>query len=103
MKAAVYEAFGQPLRIQNVPDPVPADDAVVVSRQGLRICRSDWHGWMGHDPDVRVPMCPAMSLQGWWKKWKDGVAMDQGRQSYGALCLRVREMSSVCLRQPSSL
>jgi alcohol dehydrogenase len=64
MKAAVYEAFGQPLRIQNVPDPVPVDDAVVVRVKACGICRSDWHGWMGHDPDVRVPHVPGHELAG---------------------------------------
>jgi alcohol dehydrogenase len=64
MKAAVYEVFGQPLRIQNVPDPVPGDDAVVVRVKACGICRSDWHGWMGHDPDVRVPHVPGHELAG---------------------------------------
>ena len=64
MKAAVYEAFGQPLRIQNVPDPTPVGDAVVVRVKACGICRSDWHGWMGHDPDVRVPHVPGHELAG---------------------------------------
>jgi len=64
MKAAVYEAFGQPLSIQNVPDPTPVDDAVVVRVKACGICRSDWHGWMGHDPDVRVPHVPGHELAG---------------------------------------
>lgn len=64
MKAALYEAFGQPLRIQSVPDPAPVDDAVVVRVKACGICRSDWHGWMGHDPDVRVPHVPGHELAG---------------------------------------
>ena len=64
MKAAVYEEFGQPLRIQNVPDPAPGEDAVVVRVKACGICRSDWHGWMGHDPDVRVPHVPGHELAG---------------------------------------
>jgi alcohol dehydrogenase len=64
MKAAVYEAFGQALAIQNVPDPTPVDGAVVVRVEACGICRSDWHGWMGHDPDVRVPHVPGHELAG---------------------------------------
>ena len=64
MKAAVYEVFRQALRIQNVPDPVPGEDAVVVRVKACGICRSDWHGWMGHDPDVRVPHVPGHELAG---------------------------------------
>ena len=64
MKAAVYEDFRQPLRIKSVPDPVPGEDAVVVRVKACGICRSDWHGWMGHDPDVRVPHVPGHELAG---------------------------------------
>ena len=64
MKAAVYESFGQALAIQNVPDPTPVDGAVVVRVKACGICRSDWHGWMGHDPDVRVPHVPGHELAG---------------------------------------
>ncbi|MGE5838954.1 MAG: zinc-dependent alcohol dehydrogenase family protein [Deltaproteobacteria bacterium] len=64
MRAAVYEAFGQPLRIQNVPDPTAVEGAVVVRVKACGICRSDWHGWMGHDPDVRVPHVPGHELAG---------------------------------------
>ena len=64
MKAAVYEVFRQPLRIQEVPDPVPGEDAVVARVKACGICRSDWHGWMGHDPDVRVPHVPGHEVAG---------------------------------------
>ena len=64
MKAAVYEDFAQPLTIQNVPDPVPTDGGVVIRVEGCGICRSDWHGWMGHDPDVTVPHVPGHELAG---------------------------------------
>jgi len=28
------------------------------------VCRSDWHGWMGHDPDIRLPHVPGHELAG---------------------------------------
>ncbi len=64
MKAAVFEQFCQPLKIQNVPDPVAADDGVVIEVRANGICRSDWHGWMGHDSDVHLPHVPGHELAG---------------------------------------
>ena len=64
MKAVVYEAFAQPLTIQTVPDPVPTIRGVVIRVEGTGICRSDWHGWMGHDPDIQLPHVPGHELAG---------------------------------------
>ncbi|HUT34119.1 MAG TPA: zinc-dependent alcohol dehydrogenase family protein [Planctomycetota bacterium] len=64
MKAAVYEAFGGPLTIQLVPDPTPNDHGVVVRVRANGICRSDWHAWMGHDPEVTLPHVPGHELAG---------------------------------------
>jgi len=64
MRAAVYEQFQKPLTIQNVPDPVAALDGVVIQVQANGICRSDWHGWMGHDSDVHLPHVPGHELAG---------------------------------------
>ncbi|MBM4041452.1 MAG: zinc-dependent alcohol dehydrogenase family protein [Planctomycetes bacterium] len=64
MKAAVYEAFRGPIRIQTVPDPAPDECGAVIRVRANGICRSDWHGWMGHDPDIRVPHVPGHELAG---------------------------------------
>ncbi len=64
MKAAVYEAFAQPPTIQQVPDPAPPEDGVVLRVHATGLCRSDWHGWMGHDPDIRLPHVPGHELAG---------------------------------------
>ena len=64
MKAAVYEAFRGPVMIQTVPDPTPDECGAVVRVRANGICRSDWHGWMGHDPDVRLPHVPGHELAG---------------------------------------
>lgn len=47
MKAAVLEAFQQPLVVKNVPDPTPGPRDAVIRVEGEGICRSDWHAWMG--------------------------------------------------------
>src|SRR5919199_318015 len=64
MRAALYERFQQPLTVQRVADPVPPDDGVVIAVKATGLCRSDWHGWMGHDPDVRLPHVPGHELAG---------------------------------------
>lgn len=64
MKAAVYTQFKQPLTIQQVPNPVVPDDGVVIQVKATGLCLSDWHGWMGHDPDISLPHVPGHELAG---------------------------------------
>lgn len=65
MKAVVFERFGGSLSVTHVADPVPADDGVVIRVQASGLCRSDWHGWLGHDPDIaKLPHVPGHELAG---------------------------------------
>lgn len=64
MKAVVFEQFGQAPSIRTVADPVPASTGVVIKVEATGLCRSDWHGWMGHDPDIRLPHVPGHELAG---------------------------------------
>jgi alcohol dehydrogenase len=64
MRAAVYEQFRGPISLRPVPDPKPPPDGVVIRVKATGICRSDWHGWMGHDPDIRLPHVPGHELAG---------------------------------------
>jgi len=64
VKAAVYEKFQGPISIQEVADPSPKNDGVVVKVTATGLCRSDWHGWMGHDPDIVLPHVPGHELAG---------------------------------------
>jgi alcohol dehydrogenase len=64
MRAAIYQQFRHPLSIQDVSDPAPPDDGVVIAVKATGLCRSDWHGWMGHDPDIRVPHVPGHEFAG---------------------------------------
>lgn len=64
MKAMYYETFGRTPVIADLPDPSPSDDGVVIEVGASGVCRSDWHGWMGHDPDIRLPHVPGHELAG---------------------------------------
>ncbi len=64
MKAVFYQAFRTPPTIHDLPDPSPKDGGVVIRVKATGLCRSDWHGWMGHDPDVTLPHVPGHELAG---------------------------------------
>lgn len=64
MKAVVYEAFSAPPQLKTVPDPTPEVHGVVVKVQATGVCRSDWHGWVGHDTDIVLPHVPGHELAG---------------------------------------
>ena len=77
MKAALYEAFAAPLKLVEVPDPVPPPMGVVLEVKATGLCRSDWHGWMGHDPDIRLPHVPGHEMSGVIEALGSGVAAFQ--------------------------
>lgn len=64
MKAIFYQAFGDRPEVVKLPDPAPERHGVVVAVGATGICRSDWHGWMGHDPDITLPHVPGHELAG---------------------------------------
>ncbi|NNK76230.1 MAG: zinc-dependent alcohol dehydrogenase family protein [Maribacter sp.] len=64
MRAAIYETFQGRITIQNVEDPTPNEDGVIIAVKATGLCRSDWHGWMGHDPDIELPHVPGHEFAG---------------------------------------
>ncbi|MEW2401068.1 zinc-dependent alcohol dehydrogenase family protein [Streptomyces sp. NPDC046862] len=64
MRAVVFERFGEPAEVRRLPDPVPSEHGVVVRVEATGLCRSDWHGWQGHDPDITLPHVPGHELAG---------------------------------------
>jgi alcohol dehydrogenase len=64
MKAVYYESFRALPVIATLPDPAPSPGGIVVKVEATGLCRSDWHGWMGHDPDIRLPHVPGHELAG---------------------------------------
>jgi alcohol dehydrogenase len=65
MKAVVYREFHGRIAIETVPDPSPAADGAVIQVEATGLCRSDWHGWHGHDPDIKeLPHVPGHEFAG---------------------------------------
>ncbi|CAB9522937.1 L-threonine 3-dehydrogenase [Seminavis robusta] len=67
MRAAIYRSFGGPIRIETVTLPSTPLDGLIVQVMATGVCRSDWHGYKGHDGDVRnhgLPFCPGHELSG---------------------------------------
>src|SRR3954453_10248958 len=74
MKAVTYHDFGGRIGIESLPDPAPAPDGAVIQVIATGLCRSDWHGWQGHDPDIAVlPHIPGHEFAGIVSTIGDGV------------------------------
>lgn len=55
MKVALYDRFSGPVCVTDVADPACPPDGVIVRVKACGVCRSDWHGWNGTDPDIALP------------------------------------------------
>ena len=64
MRAVVFERFGGPLEVREVSDPECPVDGVLVQVDATGVCRSDWHGWQGHDDGITLPHVPGHELAG---------------------------------------
>ena len=64
MKAIHFSTFQGLLSIQEIPTPKPSDFGVVIKVEATGLCRSDWHGWMGHDSDIKLPHVPGHEFAG---------------------------------------
>lgn len=64
MRAVYYSQFRQPPVVITLPDPAPAPGGVVIKLAASGLCRSDYHGWLGHDLDIHLPHVPGHELAG---------------------------------------
>ena len=67
MRAGVYHAFNGPITVEDVPRPMAPPGGVVLEVRATGVCRSDWHGWKGHDGDViahGLPFTPGYEVSG---------------------------------------
>jgi alcohol dehydrogenase len=74
MKALLVENFQQKPSIQSVPDPSLPEEGVILEVKATGLCRSDWHGWMGHDSDICLPHVPGHEFAGVIREVGKGVS-----------------------------
>jgi alcohol dehydrogenase len=79
VKAVVYRAFSERPEIEQLTDPIPRSDGVVLKVMASGVCLSDWHGWQGNDQDIELPHVPGHELAGVVEavgkdvsKWQEG-------------------------------
>jgi alcohol dehydrogenase len=64
MKAMFFSEFEGELSVVDLPKPELSPNGVVIKVEATGLCRSDWHGWMGHDADISLPHVPGHELAG---------------------------------------
>ena len=64
MRAVVVREFGVTPTVEDVAEPTCPVDGVLIEVGATGLCRSDWHGWMGHDEDIVLPHVPGHELAG---------------------------------------
>ncbi|MBL8774942.1 MAG: zinc-dependent alcohol dehydrogenase family protein [Acidimicrobiales bacterium] len=64
MRAVVIDAARARPEVRTVAEPATPEEGVVVQVLATGLCRSDWHGWAGHDDDVTFPHVPGHELAG---------------------------------------
>lgn len=64
MRAIFFSEFNGPLSIQDLPIPKASENSVVIKVVATGLCRSDWHGYAGHDKDIKLPHVPGHEFAG---------------------------------------
>jgi alcohol dehydrogenase len=64
MRSIHFSKFQGSLSIVDIPTPTPSENGVVIKVEATGLCRSDWHGWMGHDTDIQLPHVPGHEFAG---------------------------------------
>lgn len=64
MRAVVVSEYGVLPEVREVAEPSVDAGSVVLKVEATGLCRSDWHGWMGHDSDIVLPHVPGHELAG---------------------------------------
>lgn len=79
MRGVLIEEFGKIPVVADLPDPTPGPAGAVIRVEASGICRSDWHGWMGHDDTIALPHVPGHELAGTIvavgrdvRRWREG-------------------------------
>ncbi len=64
MRAIYFSEFNGKISVRDVPQPRAPKSGVVIKVEATGLCRSDWHGWAGHDSDIHLPHVPGHELAG---------------------------------------
>lgn len=64
MRAVLFREFGATPELVEVPSPEVTSTGAIINVKATGLCRSDWHGWMGHDDGIRLPHVPGHELAG---------------------------------------
>jgi propanol-preferring alcohol dehydrogenase len=64
MKVMTLHAIGQPLRLEERPDPVPGPGEIRVRVEACAVCRTDLHVIDGELPDPKLPIVPGHEIVG---------------------------------------
>jgi len=64
MRAMVLERIGEPLRLLERPDPLPADGEVRIAVHACGVCRTDLHVVDGELPNPKLPIIPGHEIVG---------------------------------------
>jgi alcohol dehydrogenase, propanol-preferring len=64
VKAAVLRSANQPLQIEDVPRPVPADNHLLLRVLACGVCRTDLHIFEGDLPLIHQPLIPGHQIVG---------------------------------------
>jgi alcohol dehydrogenase len=64
MRAVLFREFGAMPELVEAPVPECALTGAIIRVKATGLCRSDWHGWMGHDDGIALPHVPGHELAG---------------------------------------
>jgi D-arabinose 1-dehydrogenase-like Zn-dependent alcohol dehydrogenase len=64
VRAVMYRGFGDEPELVDVDPPACPPRGAVVRVRATGLCRSDWHGWMGHDEAIALPHVPGHEFAG---------------------------------------
>ena len=64
MRAMVLDSPGRPLRLDEVPEPEPTPEQVLLRVHACAVCRTDLHVVDGELPDPKLPLIPGHQIVG---------------------------------------
>jgi zinc-binding alcohol dehydrogenase family protein len=64
MRAMILEAQRQPLRLADIPEPVPGPEQILIKVSACGVCRTDLHILDGDLTDPRLPLVPGHQIVG---------------------------------------